>query len=332
MDRSWQNPLFLDDSSSSDLSPPLPPDASIRAALDGYQDYLRREAVNKVNGSPLSENTQKAFLSDIRLLGDYLGIGQPVGAVGTNNLNDFLNWLLHDRGVPCSQKSYARRVTSLKHFFTYVVKKGARPDNPAEAIIQISVTSPLPDLPSDSELDQSLSVTKGMMTGYGGQKPDARPHLLLTLLLQTGIKKQETMRIVLYHIIRDNHESPVLFIPYSGPRDRMYKERRLPLESDWLDTLNIYVDQYQPTDTLFTCTARNLEYILSNVGEEIGLKQGGLSFENLRWVFALRLYRSDKQPKWIKGQLGLFDSSWRETKRKLEQLADKYDQPAIRVA
>jgi site-specific recombinase XerD len=331
MGSSWQNPLFPDDS-SSDKSPPLPPDASIRAAHDGYEDYLRKEAVNKVSGLPLSENTQKAFLSDIRLLGDYLGMGQPVGAVGTNNLNEFLNWLLHDRGIPCSQKSYARRVTSLKHFFAYVVEKGARLDNPAEAIIQISVSSPLPHLPSDSELDQALSVTKGMMKGYGGQKPDARPHLLLSLLLQTGIKKQEAMRIVLYHIIRDDPKEPLLFIPYSRPNERKHKERRLLLEPEWLDTLNIYVDQYQPSDTLITCTARNLEYILSNVGEEIGLKQGGLSFENLRWVFALRLYRSDKKPKWIKGQLGLFDSSWRETKRKLEQLAEKQEQPAIRVA
>ena len=92
------------------------------------------------------------------------------------------------------------------------------------------------------------------------------------------------------------------------------------------------MEQYQPSDVLFTCTARNLEYILTNVGEQIGLKQGSLSFENLRWVYALRLYRSGKQPKWIKAQLGLFDSSWRETKRKLELLAVKKEQPPVRVA
>ena len=325
MDSSWQNPLFPDITPSADESPPLPQDASIKAALEGYQHFLKREAVNRNTGLPLSENTQKAFLSDIRLLGEYIGIGQPVGAIGTKNLNDFLNWLLHDRGVPCSRKSYARRVTSLKHFFDYVVEKGARPDNPADAVIQISVTSPLPELPSDSEIDQALSVTKGIMTGFGGQKPDARPHLLLTLLLQTGIKKQEAMRIVLYHIVRDNPESPILFIPYSNSKERLFKERRPPLNPSWLHTLDEYLVQFQPADNLFTCTARNLEYVLSNVADEIGLEQGSLSFENLRWVFALRLFRSGEKPKRIQGQLGLFDSSWRETKRKLEQLAEKYD-------
>jgi integrase/recombinase XerD len=252
MGSSWQNPLFPDITPPADQSPPLPQDASIKAALNGYHLFLEREAVNRTTGLPLSENTQKAFMSDIRLMGEYIGIGQPVGAIGTKNLNDFLNWLLHDRGVPCSRKSYARRVTSLKHFFDYVVEKGARPDNPADAVIQISVTSPLPELPSDSELDQALSVTKGIMKGYGGQKPDARPHLLLTLLLQTGIKKQETMRIVLYHIVRDDPESPILFIPYSNPKERMFKERRLSLDPTWLHTLDEYLVQYQPADNLFT--------------------------------------------------------------------------------
>ena len=170
------------------------------------------------------------------------------------------------------------------------------------------------------------------MKGYGGQKPDSRPHLLLTLLLQTGIKKQEAMRIVLYHIIRDDPDEPVLYIPYSSRKIRLHKERRLPLEVSWLDTLDAYVEQYHPADTLFTCTARNLEYILSSVGEEIGLEQGKLSFENMRWVFALRLYRSGKPANIIKARLGLFDSSWRETKRKLEQLAERRKQPPVRVA
>ena len=325
MDSSWQNRLFPDEIPSSDQSKQLPRDASIQAAIAGYQFYLANTAVNRTTGLSLSENTQKAFLSDIRLMGDYLGVGQPVSAVGTNNLNDFLNWLLHGRDVPCSRKSYARRVTSLKHFFAYVVGTGARVDNPADAIIQISVTSPLPDLPSDKELDQALSITKGILKGYGGQKPDARPHLLLTLLLQTGIKKQEAMRIVLYHIVRDNPEAPILFIPYSNPKERLKKERRLRLDPSWLDTLDVYLEQYQPADNLFTCTARNLEYVLSNVADEIGLQQGSLSFENLRWVFALRMFKSGEESKRIQRRLGLFESSWRETKRKLEKLAEKDD-------
>lgn len=75
-------------------------------------------------------NTMKAFASDVRLLGKYLGIGQPIGKIGTNNLNDFLKWLLEERGVPCSPKSYARRVTTLKVFLAGCMRLACCPMTP----------------------------------------------------------------------------------------------------------------------------------------------------------------------------------------------------------
>lgn len=323
MGNSRQDSLFPRMALPHDSSPQLAADASIMAAISGYEKYLADEAVHKNTGLPLSPNTQKAFLSDIRLLGEYLGIGQPVSAVGTSNLNDFLNWLQNERGIPCSRKSYSRRVKSLKHFFDYVVRYSPRTDNPADPVIQISVSSPLPTLPTEPEIDQALATSMGIRRGHGGQKPDARPHLLLTLLLQTGVKKQEVMRIVLYHIVQDDPQDLYLFVPYSNARERVFKERRMLLESEWLDTLDEYLDQYQPSDTLFTCTPRNLEYVLTNIAAEAALEKGSLTFENLRWIFALRLLRRGEKSKTIQRQLGLFDSSWREVRRKLEQLLEK---------
>ena len=84
--------------------------------------------------------------------------------------------------------------------------------------------------------------------------------------------------------------------------------------------LDEYLQQYEPTDTLFTCTARNLEYILSHVGEIAGLSQGQLSFENLRWASALRALDSGLAPKQIRQNLGVSPVTWRETKAKLEKL------------
>ena len=36
------------------------------------------------------------------------------------NLNDFLYWMEHKRDVPCSPKTYSRRVTSFKSFFRWL--------------------------------------------------------------------------------------------------------------------------------------------------------------------------------------------------------------------
>lgn len=293
-------------------SPPVTAEASIQAALGAFETHMRDEG--------FALNTTKAFASDIRLLGKFLGIGQAIGQIGTKDLNDFLNWLLYERGVPCSPKSYARRVTTLKVFFSWLHERGVLPNDPATAVIQQSVRSPLPTLPTEEEIEKSLVVTERIRAGDGEQKPDPRPYLLLTLLLKTGIKKGEAMTIVPNHIDRSDPDKPMLFVRYANPRLR-YKERRLPLDPAWLTVLDEYLVHYTPPDTLFTCTARNLEYVLSDVGDEAGLDRGLLSFENLRWVSALRDIKAGEEHDEIRQKLGLSKITWRETKAKLEQLA-----------
>lgn len=292
-------------------TPSLTADASLQAALGAFELHMRDEG--------FALNTVKAFASDVRLLGKYLGIGQPVGQIGTKDLNDFLNWLLYERGVSCSPKSYARRVTTLKVFFGWLEEAGILADNPADAVIQQSVKSPLPTLPTEAEIEKALLVTQETWAGAADRKPDARPHLLLTLLLKTGIKKGEAMAIVPNHIDRSDADAPMLFVRYANPRMR-YKERRLPLEPEWLAALDAYLAQYDPPDTLFTCTARNLEYVLRDVGDAAGLDRGLLSFENLRWVSALRDFKAGDIHDEIRQKLGLSKITWRETKAKLEQL------------
>lgn len=296
---------------------PLNSNASLQAALGGFENYMEEEG--------FAVNTQKAFLSDIRLLGKYLGIGQPIGEIGTKNLNDFLHWLQFERGVPCSPKSYSRRVTTLKVFFGWLYESGVLYHDPAEAVVQQSVSSPLPSVPTESDLEKGLEVTQRIREGDDESKPDARPHLLLTLLLKTGIKKGEAMNVVPNHIDRSDPENPFLFIRYRDP-GRRYKERKVAVDAEWLEVLDEYLEQYEPTDTLFTCTARNLEYILSDVAEEAGLDKSLFSFENLRWASALRDYEAaEVEPDKIRQRLGLSKVTWRETKSKLEKLKKRQE-------
>lgn len=295
-------------------TPPISANASLQAALGVFQQYMRNEG--------FALNTSKAFASDIRLLGKYLGIGTPIGEIGTKNLNDFLDWLLNERDVPCSPKSYARRVTTLKVFFGWLEDASVLSHNPSNAVIQRSVKSPLPTPPSEADLAKALAVTARIRAGDEENKPDARPHLLLTLLLQTAMKKSEAMALVPNHIDRSDPDEPIIFIRYANPRLR-YKERKLPLDPAWLDVLDEYLHQYEPTDTLFTCTARNLEYILHDVADAAALEKGTLSFENLRWAAALRDWRAKVEPDEIRQKLGLSKITWRETKSKLEKLEEQ---------
>ncbi len=286
-------------------------DASIQAALGEFENHMRNEG--------FALNTRKAFASDVRLLGKYLGIGQPIGEIGSKNLNDFLNWLLNERGIPCSPKSYARRVTTLKVFFGWLHEAGVLDHDPSTAVIQRSVKSPLPKLPTEDELARVEAVTQAVRTGDVGKKADARPHLLYTLLLHTAIKKNEAMNMVPNHIDRANPDKPMLFIRYANPRLR-YKERKVELAPEWLEVFDEYMAQYTPTDTVFTCTPRNLEYILRDMADAAGVDRGLISFENLRWCSAIRDYKNGVEQDDIRQKLGLSKITWRDTKNKLEKL------------
>ena len=114
-----------------------------------------------------SPHTITAFLGDLRLLASYLPPDRQVGEISLPDLNNFLRWLENERDVPCSPKTLARRITSLKSFFRWLHEGGAIPSNPAEQVVQKSVRSPLPDILDSDEIDQILDSNRRPI----GRKP-----------------------------------------------------------------------------------------------------------------------------------------------------------------
>jgi site-specific recombinase XerD len=291
------------------------------AALTPYTPLMQvaRAFELYMTNEDYSPHTIRSFRSDLRLLGNYLGHNRLVGRISTADLNRFLDYLLHERGVPCSPKSYARRVTTLKVFFKWLHKGGVLPEDPAAPVIQQSVSPPLPEILSDEELERALAVTQEM---WSAAKPDPRPHLLLNLLLSTAMKKSECMGIKLKHIERDAGDGPFVQIRYDNPA-RKVKERKLALPPDILPVLDDYLEQYEPEESLFPCTARNLEYVLSDVAERADIHKSakkGISFEMLRWTAAAHDYRQGMDPVRLRQKLGISEVTWQETQRKLQEL------------
>lgn len=293
--------------------PGLNPDSSLATAMERFDDHMRRQ--------DYAENTIKSFLGDLRILKRYLKGNPSIKQISTKDLQDFLRWLQHDRGKPCSPKSYARRLTTLKVFFGWLAGLGVLPKDPAAPLVHKPVTAPLPRILYDDQVEQVLIVTRQLMMGKEpDDKPDPRPHLLVTLLLHTGIKKQECMGLKLAHIDASNPAETVVQIRYENPR-MQHKERRLRLPPDWAETLRRYRAVYEPQNYLFPCTARNLEYVLANVAKLAGLSDG-LSFEMLRWTCAVRDHRARMDPEQLRRKLGLSQMSWQETEPKLLRLAE----------
>jgi integrase/recombinase XerD len=266
-----------------------------------------------------SPNTVKAFKSDIGLLTEFLPPDRTLGEITTSDLNNFMNWLEKERGIPCSPKSLARRITALKSFFRWLNKGGAILLDPAEKIVQRSVLSPLPEVLTEAETEAVLLVADRFRRQA---RPDARPYTLLALLLATGIKKSECLGIHLNHIdLSPSPEGPILFIRYASPTNR-YKERKLTLPEEWIPAYEEYLSQYNPSDRLFPWSPRRLEYLLEDIGREAGLVKH-LSFDMCRWTCALQDSLNNVEAEKIRQKLGISKIQWREINLKLRQLAGK---------
>ena len=142
--------------------------------------------------------------------------------------------------------------------------------------------------------------------------------MLLALLLSTGIKKGECVNLHLTHVVEDDPKGPYIFVRYASPQHR-YKERKIPVTAEWLEAYHEYLSQYQPTDRVFPWSARRLEYLLEDIGNEAGLDKH-LSFAMCRWTCALNDWRDGMDPNKIRQKLGLSKIQWREVRMKLEQL------------
>jgi site-specific recombinase XerD len=263
-----------------------------------------------------SPHTIKAFISDLNLLASYLPPDRTLGVISTGDLKSFLDWLQSGRGVPCSPKSLARRITSIKAFFRWLHQNGIVLIDPAEKVPQKSVISPLPATLTAEEMQAVLDVADRHRLAA---QPDARFYTLVNLLLSTGIKKSECLAITPNHIELEAPNGPMLFVRYANPKYR-YKERKISLPENWVEAYQEYKIQYDLNDNLFPWSPRRLEYLLEDLSNEAGLDKH-LSFEMCRWSCALNDWQSGMDHDKIRQKLGISKIQWREVRMKLERLA-----------
>jgi site-specific recombinase XerD len=286
----------------------LSPQSPLMPAIKSWEMYLIDQG--------RTPNTVKAFISDIKILTEFLPPDRSLGAITTDDLNRYFEWMENERGVPCSPKTLARRITSTKSFFRWLHQYGVLMIDPAEKVVNRSVMSPLPTVLTEEEMQAALQAAESHRFD---PKADARPYTLLHLLLSSGIKKSECLGIHLNHIDLEAPDGPLVFIRYASPSNR-YKERKISLPEDWIPSFKEYLAQYQPVDQLFPWSPRRLEYLLEDIGEEAGLEKH-LSFDMCRWTCALMDYKAAMEPDRIRQKLGISKIQWREINLKLRKLS-----------
>lgn len=288
--------------------PHISQDTLLNVAIEVWERFLEDQG--------RSPYTIKAFTGDLNILASFFPPDKKIGSVTTIELNQFLDWMQKGRGKPCSPKTLARRVTSVKSFFRWLRSYGAIIADPAEKVVQQSVISPLPVILTADEQAEVLEAANAMRQDA---KPDARPYCLLALLMATAVKKGECREIDINHLDLENPTQPAVFIRYANPNYR-YKERRIPLPQDWVEAYHEYTAQYSPQDRLFPWSPRRLEYILEEIGERAGISKH-LSFDMCRWTAALRDWQQEGDAENLRIKLGVSKIQFRELKMKLTRLS-----------
>lgn len=190
--------------------------------VDQFLHYLRFER-------KYSEHTLESYRNDLTQFVEFLetGIGQnnvPSKSVETNHIKDFLGHMLI---LGLEKRSIARKLSSIKSFFRYLLRREMIPKNPAAII-----TSPKLDrrLPVIIDMNQA---SKLMELPPSSTFEGIRDRAILELLYGAGLRLNELLTLRLQNL---NFDSETIRI--TGKRG---KERILPMGSHVKSILKKYL-------------------------------------------------------------------------------------------
>lgn len=258
-----------------------------------------------------SNYTVTCFLSDLKMLVDFMGADIPVGRITKEKVTDWLMKLKFGTpGMTPAPKTMARRVTFLKNFFTWLEREHIIRENPAASLTLERPQPPLPELLSDEEVQHLMEAAQ----------EDARCHCLVYLILRAGLKKEEVMGLKVHHIDLIDPHNPLVSIRFAASTNKQHRERRIALPAEFTDIFHRYQQGYHVTDVVFPCTDRNLNYILARAVSAANIKKR-VTLQLLRDTFAVQQLRDGISLDGLREKLGLSDEAWLESKEKYRRLA-----------
>lgn len=215
------------------------------------------------------------------------------------------NFLTDELNEGVSKRSCSRRLSALRHFYTFLVKQGYAQDNPF-----IFISSPKTDkkYPHALYKDQVEEIFKANEART--DELALRDQAILEVLYYCGIRAAELVNIDIQNVSLSKR-----FIRVFGKGS---KERLVPFSMDCKATLDKYINTYrpkllakskEPSPALFMnskgqrLTTRGLEYILDTIEEKTGVFVG-LHPHILRHSFATHLLENGADLRVIQELLG----------------------------
>jgi site-specific recombinase XerD len=229
------------------IEPPTA-DCTVLKTLPAYHAYLQSGGYSKY--------TPDDFTSDVKKFGMFVK-DKKLREIRTVDIQQWIGALKKTM----TEKSVSRKISALTNYFLWLEREKVLPHNPAQSIPYLRVTSPLPDILFESECRQLLSTAS----------TDPRTYVLVLLLLETGIKKEELFALKLIHFNLSNKYAPELWVKHTGKKVK--KDRKLKLPPELVPVFTDYVRQYDIADILFPYTPRFIEMLLADNAKLAGVQK-----------------------------------------------------------
>jgi site-specific recombinase XerD len=270
---------------------------SVLKTLLAYNTYLRSGGYSKY--------TPDDFTSDVKKFGLFVK-DKKLKDIKTV---DIQQWIGEIKKV-MKEKTVSRKISAVTNYFNWLAQEKVLTENPAQSIRYMRVTSPLPDILFDEECQKLLAAASA----------DPRSYLLVLLLLDTGMKKEELFDLKLIHFDFSDKYAPELWLKHTGKK--ISKDRKLKLPHEVVPVFHEYVKRYGITDFIFPYTPRFIEMVLTDTAKRAEL-QKKVTAGILRDTFVVRCLERGEEIENVLVKIGLSAATGEDAKEKYLKLAGR---------
>ena len=195
--------------------------------LEEFLDYLKIEK-NR------SENTLRSYQTDLELLLEFLtNKGVSVWNESTSDL--IKEWIIDLKRKQISNTTITRRISSVKVFFSFLIKRNLIETNPTLKLISPKLNKVLPNVLGQKQAEQLLTQAANVEIEEEVVEVRIRDYAILEVLYSTGIRVSELVGLNLEDINFSNLTLKVL--------GKGRKERVVPFGIPARDAIDKYLDE-----------------------------------------------------------------------------------------
>lgn len=193
--------------------------------IQSFLDYLKFQ-------KRYSQHTIISYQNDLTSFFDFIEIQFSVQSLNEINASFARSWLasLKEKGI--ESKSINRKISTLKSFFKYQLKKGIIPTSPMATIVSTKVKKRLPQFVAENDINTLFNYME-FPDNWNGKTN----RLVFHLLYNTGIRQAELINLKEAHIDTGNSTIKVL--------GKGNKERILPVSNELSQLIKKYVTDKQ---------------------------------------------------------------------------------------